>query len=92
MSGCCAGPNCDCYEEGFEDGQREFEKDFDYFNAAKDHSDFHFDQIRTYPFKGMWIARIHIDLPEGVGGSEKEAIGDLIVKLSKRTTIIGVSP
>lgn len=96
MSRCCAGQDCDCYVDGYDDGQREYVHDFDYIGNAKSHSVFNFNEIKTYPIcpetsGWFWIARIDINLPEGRGNTETEAIGDLLIKLSKQTSIVGLS-
>jgi len=80
--GCCQGSDCDCYEEGFDDGRNNAENDLDTYNLCLDKSVVNIaDDVKVWRLGDGWIARIHIDLPHGIGSTEKEAMGDLISKL-----------
>lgn len=70
---------CCCYNEGYDEGFDEGSA-----SAAEDFykEDIYFTDIRTYPTSTGWTAIIDIEHPIGVGLTEAEAIGNLIIKLS----------
>jgi len=85
MSRCCQGSSCDCFEEGYDKGLEDAEDDIDAFNVAIDKSIACLNEdAHIWPRNGEFVARINIDLPEGVGRTEKEAMGDLVLQLIER--------
>ena len=81
MSSCCQGSSCDCYEEGYDDGERNAENDIDGYNLLLEKSALTLNEVKVWPRDGGFVARVSILFPEGNGKTEKEAIGDLVFNL-----------
>ena len=90
--GCCQGNDCDCYENGYEDGIVHANNNIDGFDCAIDQSIVNFNEVKVLPISGGYVARIHINIPQGYGKTEKEAIGDLVQKLIEcKLTVVAMS-